>query len=84
MKSNKEFDEVVQDMSLRYMIPKEVLLKIWKSQFEFARKIIENTDRSNPNNFKIIYFRRLGKLVPHKERLFMMRRHNELKKNGKG
>lgn len=79
MKANKEFDQIIKDMSLRYRVPQEVLLKVWRSQFELARKVIETTDISKLENFKIIYFRKLGKLVPHKERIFRINKYIESK-----
>lgn len=79
MRANKEFDAVIKDMSLRYMIPEEVLLKVWKSQFELARKVIEEVDYNDINTYKVVYFRKLGKFAPNKERMYMINK----KKNEK-
>ena len=66
---NKELKKLIHRISLETMLPDSVVEDIVKSQFDFIRSIMSSGDMQDPDSFKNINIKYLGKLFVKKSRI---------------
>ena len=57
----KKFKDKVHDIALRNMIPDNVAMEIFLSQFEFVSDIMKN---ANSKPYPIVFVRGFGRFIP--------------------
>ncbi len=57
----KEVEKVIKDISLRYGIPYHVARDVINSQFEKTREALKEGEYNNPDTFKTVHLKYLGK-----------------------
>lgn len=60
---NKTVKAILKDISLRLCIPLEVVELVVKNQFETAKEVMENASNDDPESFKNINLKLLGKFI---------------------
>jgi len=59
----KRVDRIVKDLSLKHGLPTRVIKNIVESQFQCARANAISAKRGEPDTFKNIKFKHLGRLI---------------------
>lgn len=72
MKS-KHTDRMVNDLSLRYNLPKGVIRAIILSQFEFLRDVIRSGEKDNFDSFASVRLMRFGVFKVMKKRFYTIK-----------
>jgi hypothetical protein len=66
---DKQLQRLIKDLSLRYNIPEEEVIRINESQYELIAETIRMGKRDDPNGFLNCKLIHIGKLVVNPERI---------------
>jgi hypothetical protein len=77
---DKQLQRLIKDLSLRYNLPEEEIIRINESQYELIVEVIRNSKRDDPNGFTNCKLIHIGKLVVNPERIKHILAKKEKKK----
>lgn len=61
-----------------------VLEKAWRNQFKVLRDTIVNSVKDEPDTFKTVYIKYMGKFIPNKEKIKIIAKYNKEKRDREG
>jgi hypothetical protein len=70
--ANSVLQEIIKEVAEETGLSERMVDKMNKSQFKFARELMAEGDKINPESFKNIYWQHLGKLVLRPSRIKQM------------
>ena len=58
--------EIIRRVAKKRGISPTILERAWMNQFKVLKEEMQNAEKGDPDSFKVIYLRKLGKFVPNK------------------
>lgn len=58
--------EIIRRVAKKHGISPTILERAWMNQFKVLKEEMVKAEKGNPDSFKVIYLRKLGKFVPNK------------------
>ena len=77
----KKLKSKLKRIGLENMLEEHVVEAIFKSQFEVARKAVQEGHNNDPDTFKTVSFKFLGKLTFRPNQILKIKEKNEKKSN---
>jgi len=75
-------NDIFDQISKKYGIPKFLVKEIWESQFRFVTEKMRAIDHEDINSYKTFYIRNLGKFYANKKKIQFINKYKKEKENG--